>query len=308
MARIILGPNVRFSYANVYTPAQRSGKYEVDILIHKSDQQTLSILFNAFNDAMVLAQSDKRFATIGPQHPSFNKALIKDGDIYKPNDHTYAGHYYFKAKSKDRPEVVGLAKEPLAEGTQFYSGCYGYVSIELGLYAPSPKAPESGYGINANLGNIQKVKDGERLSGGASAESEFQVLGAPANFPGVPAAAPAQAAPYNAPAQAAPQQPWQQPAPTAAPPQQFNAPAANPLPWQQQAAPAPQQQAPPAAQPFPQAPANPFAQPQQQGPPAAQPFAQPGQPVPGVNPQAPQAPWPPTQAAPQQPWQQQFPQ
>ena len=35
---------------------------------------------------------------------------------------------------------------------------------------------KGGTGIGAGLGNIQKVKDGEKLSGGATAQQDFEAI------------------------------------------------------------------------------------------------------------------------------------
>ncbi len=49
-----------------------------------------------------------------------------------------------------------------------YSGCYCYVSINFYAFAV-----EGNKGIAAGLNNIMKIKDGDRLSGGASADEDF---------------------------------------------------------------------------------------------------------------------------------------
>lgn len=56
---------------------------------------------------------------------------------------------------------------PLGEN-DVYSGCYARVS--LNFYAFNTNGNK---GIACGLGNIQKVDDGERLGGGASAEEDF---------------------------------------------------------------------------------------------------------------------------------------
>ena len=57
--------------------------------------------------------------------------------------------------------------DPLA----IYSGCYIRASINI-----YPFNANGNRGVAAGLSNIQFVKDGERLSGRASAESEFDAL------------------------------------------------------------------------------------------------------------------------------------
>ena len=52
-----------------------------------------------------------------------------------------------------------------------YSGCFCNVSVNF--YAFNANGNR---GVAAGLGNIQFVKDGDRLSGRASAESDFDAL------------------------------------------------------------------------------------------------------------------------------------
>ena len=52
-----------------------------------------------------------------------------------------------------------------------YSGCYANVSVDF--YAFNTRG---NLGIACGLGNIQKVRDGERLTGERSAEDDFEAL------------------------------------------------------------------------------------------------------------------------------------
>ena len=52
-----------------------------------------------------------------------------------------------------------------------YSGCFCNVSVNL-----YPFNANGNRGVAAGLGNIQFVKDGDRLSGRASADSDFDAL------------------------------------------------------------------------------------------------------------------------------------
>ena len=96
-----------------------------------------------------------------------------------------------------------------------YSGMYARVTVRFYPFNTAGKR-----GVGCGLGNVMKTRDGEPLSGGASAASDFAGVG-------------------NAVAPAAPmQQGWPQAIPTptappAAPAYQtpYSAPAANPAPW-----------------------------------------------------------------------------
>lgn len=61
--------------------------------------------------------------------------------------------------------------KPITDPMMVYSGCYCNVSVNF--YAFNANGNR---GVAAGLSNIQFVKDGERLSGKSSAESEFDAL------------------------------------------------------------------------------------------------------------------------------------
>jgi len=62
---------------------------------------------------------------------------------------------------------VGAVVE-ITDEDEFYSGCYGKVSVNF-----YPFNANGNRGIAAGLQNLFKTRDGERLAGGASAESDF---------------------------------------------------------------------------------------------------------------------------------------
>ena len=72
------------------------------------------------------------------------------------------------ASSKDAPQVVDRHVQPVTDPMMVYSGCYCNVSVNF--YAFNANGNR---GVAAGLGNVQFVKDGERLSGKASAESDL---------------------------------------------------------------------------------------------------------------------------------------
>ena len=60
------------------------------------------------------------------------------------------------------------AVQPILDRAEVYSGCYARVSINF--YAFNTNGNK---GIACGLGNIQKVRDGEPLSGRTSAADDF---------------------------------------------------------------------------------------------------------------------------------------
>ena len=58
--------------------------------------------------------------------------------------------------------------KPILDQSEVYSGCYAKVSINF--YAFNTNGNK---GVACGLGNIQKVKDGEPLSGRSNASDDF---------------------------------------------------------------------------------------------------------------------------------------
>ena len=99
------------------------------------------------------------------------KLPLRDGDIDRSDDENYQDCYFLNATSKDAPQVVDRRVQPVTDPMMVYSGCYCNVSVNF--YAFNANGNR---GVAAGLGKIQFVKDGERLSGKASADADFDAL------------------------------------------------------------------------------------------------------------------------------------
>jgi len=158
---------VRFSYANVFKPkAIQEGqdpKYSVAILIPKNDKATLAKLEAAIEEAIEAGKTK-----FGKYNRATLKLPLRDGDEERGDDEAYKGHYFINANSTQKPGVVDASLNEIISADEFYSGCYGRASVNF--YAFNTNGNK---GVAAGLGNLQFLKDGERLSGGASAEQDF---------------------------------------------------------------------------------------------------------------------------------------
>lgn len=77
---------------------------------------------------------------------------------------------------KNPPQIVDAHVAPILDRGEIYSGCYARVSINF--YAFNTYGNR---GVVVGLGNIQKIRDGEPLSGGnISAQSDFGAFSTPA--------------------------------------------------------------------------------------------------------------------------------
>lgn len=166
--KIITG-EVRFSYAHVWEPASINGgdeKYSVSILIPKSDKRTLNVINKAIE-----AAKQAGISKFGGKIPAALKTPLRDGDVVREDDETYAGHYFINANCKTKPGLVYKNGQPIIDSTDFYSGCYGHASVTF--YAFNSNGNK---GIACGLNNLMKTRDGEPLGGRAKAEDDFAGL------------------------------------------------------------------------------------------------------------------------------------
>ena len=160
----------RISFANIWEPKAINGgdeKYSVSCLIPKSDKKTIARI----QKAVEAAKEDGKTRKWGGKIPANLKLPLRDGDIDRPDDENYENCFFLNASSKDAPQVVDRKVNPILDPMMVYSGCYCNVSVNF--YAFNANGNR---GVAAGLGNIQFVRDGERLSGKASADADFDAL------------------------------------------------------------------------------------------------------------------------------------
>ena len=158
---------VRLSYANVWEPKSiKDGdpKYSCSIIIPKADVETV----HAINDAIdcAIKEGIGKFGGKIPPKGSL-KLPLRDGDTER-DDENYKECYFVNANSKTAPQIVDKQVRPILDRSEVYSGVYAYVS--LSFYAFNTNGNR---GVACGLGNIQKVKDGDPLSGKSSAVVDF---------------------------------------------------------------------------------------------------------------------------------------
>lgn len=158
---------VRFSYAHVFEPTsvEEGGdkKYNISILVKKSDKETIKILTTAYNAAKQKGLNEK----FGNKMPKNLDGPFKDGD--EKSDEVYAGHWYFGASSKRRPAVVDKNFQAILDPEDFYSGCFGRVCVNFYAYNVGVNK-----GVTAGLESLMKLSDGEPLGGsGGNPENDF---------------------------------------------------------------------------------------------------------------------------------------
>lgn len=164
--KVITG-KVRFSYAHVFEPhvvqEGQEPKYSVSILIDKKDKKTLAKIEKAIE-----AATEAGKAKFGGKIPKGLKLPLRDGDEEREDDDAYTGKMFLNASSKTKPGVVDEDVDPIMDREDFYSGCFGRASLNFYAFSVSGNK-----GVAVGLNNLQKLEDGERLSGGSSASEDF---------------------------------------------------------------------------------------------------------------------------------------
>lgn len=166
---------VRFSYTAVFQPKKNDdgtpSKYGVCIIIPKEDTETVNLVKEAIDAAKQRGKMEKW----GGKIPANVKSCLRDGDLDREDDEAFAGCYFLNASSLNKPGVKvledGIVSDALDE-EDFYSGCYGAVTLDFFPYESSGNK-----GVGAGLNNVIKTRDGDRLSGGRSADEDFADLG-----------------------------------------------------------------------------------------------------------------------------------
>ena len=165
-------------------------KFSVTILVPKTDADTMGRINAAIEAAKQKGISEKWNGQCPPIVPT----PVYDGDGVRPSDgmpfgDECKGHWVFTASAKVDypPEVVDRMGNPIINQSEVYSGMYGRVNVNFYPYAFGGKK-----GIGCGLGPVQKLRDGETLSGGHV--SAAQAFGSPQ-----PVQQTAQAAAYGQP-------------------------------------------------------------------------------------------------------------
>lgn len=165
--KVIFGP-CRLSYThlfNKYVPEgdTTGGKYMTNVLIPKDEKETIK----ALQQAIEAAKKAGIVSKWGGKEPKKLDMPLRDGDVDK-EDEVYEDCYFVNAKSGTRPGIVDKHKAPIVDEDEIYSGVYAIVSVSF-----YPYDVNGNRGVACGLNNVMKFKDGERLGGKASADTDF---------------------------------------------------------------------------------------------------------------------------------------
>lgn len=177
---------VRFMYVAVFSPkvpvaspGQAAGepKYGAQILIPKSDKETVAQLYAAIDAAREEGKTSKKGWKGRALPNELLKINIYDGEVKYPDDPNYKGMLVLSANNKNRPGLVHDVlgdRLPIIDPVDFYSGCWGHVQLSVFPYDTGSN------GIGFGLNNILKVDvssrglDQSKIGGQQNAESAFK--------------------------------------------------------------------------------------------------------------------------------------
>ena len=169
--KVITGVKTRWSYANVWQAKSINGgtpKFSVSLIIPKSDTKTVTAVRSAIQAAYDEGQSKLKGNSKSVPALTAIKNPLRDGDVERPDDEAYKDSYFINANSATAPGIVDVARNPIIEHSEVYSGVYGRASINF--YAFNSNGNK---GIACGLNNLQKISDGEPLGGKTRAEDDF---------------------------------------------------------------------------------------------------------------------------------------
>lgn len=165
--RVVTGL-VRLAFVNLFSPRVNDdgtpGRYDVCLLIDKSDKDTIDCINKAVEAAKARGIKEKWAGKL----PKNLLLPLKDGDDRE--DDQYGGFencMYLNARSKSRPGIVDKHGAQILDEEELYSGCYALCGISFFPYDNNSK------GIGVSIDNVMKVKDGESLAGKPTASSDF---------------------------------------------------------------------------------------------------------------------------------------
>ena len=147
----------------------------------KKDEWAVTMLFDkkinnmaALKAGMVQAAKNEFGADVDLK--TLDLRRIQDGDkptaTGKERPASCAGMWVVKAATRlSQPGVVDKALNKILDPSEIYSGVYAHVNVTIKGY----KGPQ-GDGVTFYLNHVQKIKDGEALTGGPKSEDVFEAL------------------------------------------------------------------------------------------------------------------------------------
>lgn len=151
-------------------------EFSTQILIPKTDKETLTALKAAAKEALT--------AKFGDKVPKNVRNPLRDGDTETKTDGSplgkeYQGHFFCNVKSTSKPGAIDTHGHDLIGSDDIVSG--DYIRVSLNAYAYSQAGNN---GVSFGLNNILLVRKGEALGGAKpTAAADFGITRGAAQAP-----------------------------------------------------------------------------------------------------------------------------
>ncbi len=166
----LLTPKFRVSYAKVFRPEKNnlSGEMEYSLVAVFPKGSDLTVL-----TAAVKAAAEEKFGADKTKWPKLLRSPIRKNEEKEKEgklpDGYEAGGFFIGLKSKQRPGLVDANLQAMIDETGFYSGCFARAQVR-----PYGYDQKGNKGVAFGLQNLQKMGDGDPLSGRQRAEDAFE--------------------------------------------------------------------------------------------------------------------------------------
>ena len=162
----VISPEALACYANVWKPRPSLNPAQ-------GEQFSIVLVFKKGTDLSKLQDVARKAATKkwGAKLPPNLKSPFRKGNIDRPDDPVFKDAIFVTARTANKPGIVDRNAEPILDEMDFYSGCLCRASLYGMAYDQ-----QGSKGVTFLLNNIQKLKDGPRLSGRKPAEEEFEAV------------------------------------------------------------------------------------------------------------------------------------
>ena len=124
--KVVTGPNIRFSYANVFEPRSMEeggkAKYSASLLIPKTDTKTVNDVKAAIKEAFEAGVSAK-FGGKRPVDGTWKNPL-RDGDAERPDDEAYKGMFFVNANSDNKDLHLSNGGQHQQAAQHFHGSIY----------------------------------------------------------------------------------------------------------------------------------------------------------------------------------------
>lgn len=166
----VMTPEFQVAFEKVFNPGQnKQGK----------DSYSVTMMFPKDTDLSKLKEAAQKVIKEkwGENKPKKLKSPFKDadsyedsnGDILKDKYEFMEGHVIVDAKTGFAPGLVNEKKQKIIDENEFYSGCFAIATV-----VPFAYDQDGNKGVSFGLRNIMKLRDGDKLTGGATAEQDFE--------------------------------------------------------------------------------------------------------------------------------------